>query len=63
MNLYLVHDEDYNYRVVVRANNSEEAIKRVLKWIEETGQNGELWNSNNIKWSADLCDNDTVIIN
>jgi hypothetical protein len=29
--------------------------------MEETKQNGELWKSKNVKWYADLCDNDVVI--
>lgn len=61
MKLYLVHDEDFNYRVVVYANNTEEAIDKLHKWMEETKQNGELWKSKNTKWYADLCDNDVVI--
>lgn len=59
--LYLVHDEDYNYRVVIRATNSEEAVAKLHRWLAETNQNGELWSSKNVKWYADLCDNDKVI--
>ena len=61
MNLYLVHDADYNYRVVVAATYADEAIKKTQKWLEETKQNGELWTGGNVKWFADLCDNDVVI--
>ena len=61
MRLYLVHDKDYCYRVVIKANNSEEAIEKLHKWFEETKQNGEFFSSNNVKWIADLCDNDKVL--
>ena len=61
MKLYLVHDEEYCYRVVINANNRNEAIEKTYKWFEDTKQNGEFFNSNNVKWIADLCDNDVVI--
>lgn len=61
MKLYLVHDEDYNYKIVVSATNYDEAIKKTHKWLEETKQNGDLWNSKNVRWIAELCDNNTVI--
>lgn len=61
MRLYLVHDEDYSYRVIISASNADEAIEKLHKWIEETKQNGELWKSIGVKWYADLCDNDKVI--
>lgn len=54
MRLYLVHDEEYCYRIVIKANSSNEAIEKFHKWFEN-------FNSNNVKWIADLCDNDVVI--
>ena len=61
MNLYVVHDEDYNYRIVISASDSDEAITKLHNWIAETKQNGDFWRSTNVKWYADLCDNDKVI--
>ena len=61
MRLYLVHDENYCYRVVVQANDEKEAIKKLHKWFEETKQNGEFFISNKVKWIADLCDNDKIL--
>ena len=60
--LYFVHDADYSYRVVVRAKDGDEAISKLKAWMQETKQNGELWSSANVKWYADLCDNDKIII-
>lgn len=61
MHLYVVHDEYYNYRVVVYANNEEEAIEKLHKWVEETKQNGKFWHSKDVQWYADLCNNDVVL--
>lgn len=61
MKLYLVYDADYSYKIIVRAMDCDEAIIKVYKWLEETKQNGDLWNNKNIKWIAELCDNDVVI--
>ena len=61
MRLYLVHDEDYNYRVVISALSADESIEKLHNWLKETKQNGELWKSTGVKWYADLCDNDKVI--
>ena len=57
--LYLVHDEDYSYKIVVSAQNVNEALEKVDTFLQETKQSGELWR--NVKWIVDLCDNDTVI--
>lgn len=57
--LYLVHDEDYSYKIVVSAQNVNEALEKVDAFLQETKQAGELWR--NVKWIVDLCDNDTVI--
>lgn len=59
MNLYLVHDEDYCYKVVVSATNANEAIAKLENFIRETKQTGEFWRES--KWIADLCDNDKVL--
>lgn len=61
MRLYIVHDSDYCYRVVIKASNSGEAIYKLRKWLEETEQTGEFFNSDHVKWFADICDNDTII--
>lgn len=61
MGLYLVHDEDYSYRVVISASSADEAIAKLHKWLERTNQNSELWSSHGVKWYVDLCDNDKVI--
>ena len=59
MRLYLVHDKDYCYMIVVSANNAEEAITKLQNYLKETKQTGEFWN--NTEWIADLCDNDKVL--
>lgn len=59
--LYIVHDTDYNYRIVVEAESSQQAEKKVHKYLSDTKQNGECWCSKNVKWQTDLCDNDTVL--
>lgn len=61
MNLYLVHDKDFNYKIVVYAFNAGQAVEKVLNWLKETKQTGEFWISDHIKWIADLCDNDKVL--
>lgn len=61
VNLYLVHDNNYNYRIVIRAKDADEAINKLHNYMKETKQNGEFWSSNNIIWYADLCDNEKVI--
>lgn len=61
LGLYLVHDKDYSYRIVVCAENAEQAIEKVLKWLKETKQCEEFWISNRINWIADLCDNDKIL--
>lgn len=40
MRLYIVHDSDYCYRVIIKASNPGEAIYKLRKWLEETGQTG-----------------------
>lgn len=57
--LYLVHDEDYSYKIVVSAQNTNEALEKLTTFLQETKQAGELWH--NVKWIVDLCDNDKVI--
>lgn len=57
--LYLVHDKDYNYQVVVSANSATNAIEKLQNFIKETKQTGEFWIES--KWIADLCDNDKVL--
>ena len=57
--LYLVHDEDYSYKIVVSAQNVNEALEKVDTFLQETKQAGELWR--NVRWIVDLCDNDTFI--
>ena len=37
--LYLVHDEDYNYQIVVSANSATSAIEKLQNFIKETKQN------------------------
>ena len=61
MRLYLVHDKEYAYMVVIKASRSNDAIEKLHKWFEKAKQHGEFFNSNNVKWIADLCDNDVVI--
>lgn len=62
MKLYLIHDDDYCWRLVVYANNRTEAMDKLHKWMDENNQNnGEVWNSRNVKWYMDLCDNNEVI--
>ena len=57
--LYLLHDEDYSYKVVVSAQNANEALEKLNTFLQETKQAGELLR--NVRWIVDLCDNDTVI--
>ena len=38
--LYLVHDEDYNYQIVVSANSATSAIEKLQNFIKETKQTG-----------------------
>ena len=57
--LYLVHDEDYNYQIVVSANSAISAIEKLQNFIKETKQTGEFWIKT--KWIASLCDNDKVL--
>lgn len=57
--LYLLHDEDYGYKVVVSAQNANEALEKLNTFLQETKQTGELWRD--VKWIVDLCDNDKVI--
>lgn len=52
--LYLCHDKDYNYRVVVSAIDANEAIEKLKKYIKETKQFGEMWYEP--EWIADLSD-------
>ena len=59
MNLYIVHDEEYNHKIVVKAPNAEEAIKKLRNYLKETKQIGILWSE--CVWMADLCDNDKVL--
>ena len=57
--LYLVHDEDYNYEVVVSAYGAVNAIEKLQNFLKETKQTGEFFTET--KWIADLCDNDKVL--
>jgi len=57
--LYLLHDEDYSYKVVVSAQNANEALEKLNTFLQETKQTGELCRA--VKWIVDLCDNDKVI--
>ena len=57
--LYLVHDKDYNYKVVVSAISAISAIEKLQNFIKETKQTGEFWVQT--QWIADLCDNDKVL--
>lgn len=57
--LYLVHDEDYSYKIVVSAQNAKDALKKLNTFLKETKQVGDLWRD--LKWVADLCDNDKVL--
>ena len=57
--LYLVHDEDYSYKIVVSAQNAKDALKKLNTFLKETKQAGDLWRD--LKWVADLCDNDKVL--
>lgn len=61
MRLYLVHDEEYCYRVVIKASSNNDAIEKLHKWFKESKKNGEFFNSKNVKWIAELCDNDVVV--
>ena len=58
-NLYLLHDEDYNYKIIVSAQNANEALKKLNIFLKETKQVGDL--CCNTKWIVDLCDNDKII--
>lgn len=57
--LYLLHDEDYSYKIVVSATSASEAKQKMEDFIKETKQVGDLFLK--IKWIVDLCDNDRVI--
>lgn len=57
--LYLLHDEDYSYKVVVSATSANEAKRKIEDFVKETKQVGDFFPK--IKWIADLCDNDSVI--
>ena len=57
--LYLLHDEDYSYKIVVSATSANEAKQKMEDFVKETKQVGDLFPK--IKWIADLCDNDNVI--
>ena len=57
--LYLVHDEDYSYKIVVSAQNAKDALKKLNTFLKETKQAGDLWRD--LKWVVDLCDNDKVL--
>lgn len=59
--LWLIHDKDYSYRVIVKADSVTEALSKMHKWSETTKQNGEYWNSANVRWYADICDNEDVL--
>lgn len=61
MKLYLVHDDNYCYKVVVKAETSDEAISKVKVFLQRTNQASEFFKSNHVKWIADLCDNDTIL--
>ena len=41
--LYLLHDEDYSYKVVVSAQNANEALEKLDAFFKDTKQVGELW--------------------
>ena len=51
MNLYIVHDDEENYRYVVKAETHDEAIEIVKEY---TGHK-------TFGWIAWLCDNDEVL--
>lgn len=57
--LYLLHDEDYSYKIVVSAQNANEALEKLDVFFKDTRQVGELWRD--LTWIVDLCDNDRVI--
>lgn len=57
--LYLLHDEDYSYKIVVSAQNANEALEKLDVFLKDTRQVGELWRD--LTWIVDLCDNDRVI--
>lgn len=57
--LYLLHDEDYSYKIVVSAQNANEALEKLDVFLKDTRQVGELWHD--LTWIVDLCDNDRVI--
>lgn len=61
MKLYLVHDDEFYYKIVINAENQEDAINKLHNWMDVTNQNGEFWNSKNVKWIVDICDNNKVI--
>lgn len=57
--LYLLHDEDYSYKIVVSAPNANEALEKLDVFLKDTKQVGKLWRD--LTWIVDLCDNDRVI--
>lgn len=50
--LYLLHDEDYSYKIVVSAQNANEALEKLDVFFKDTRQVGELWRD--LTWIVDL---------
>lgn len=57
--LYLVHDKDYNYKIVASAKTPNDAISKVEQFLKETKQTGTYWH--NPKWIASLFDNEKIL--
>ena len=56
--LYFVHTECYDWRLVVRASDADEAERLALFWYYE---NAASIGDSNIRLIVDLCDNDEII--
>ena len=60
--LYIVYNEDYCWKIVVRAKNYKEAMNKFHKWMDKNNSNNDIvWNSRNEEWYTELCDNNKVI--
>lgn len=57
--LYLVHDIDFNYKVVVLATDGNVAIDKVKDFLIRTNQCSEYFKK--VNWIVSLCDNDKVL--
>lgn len=53
--LYYAHTEFDDYRIVVKANNEDEAENLVKEWFFD---NISSFDNSDVKWIIELCDND-----